>query len=212
MLDMSRRGLIAAGAVGALPAMAQAPAGPALTIGIGAPVTSMDPHFFNASFNSAIASHIFDRLTERTADARLIPGLAESWRLVSDTVWEFKLRAGVTWHDGKPFTADDVAFTIERAPNVPNAPGGFGIYLRAIQRVEILDPLTLRLHTERPHPAMPSDLSFIAIIARHAATGAATEDFNAGRAAIGTGPYRFVSFRAGDRIELVRNDAYWRGP
>jgi peptide/nickel transport system substrate-binding protein len=212
MLDMSRRGLIAAGAVGALPAMAQSPAGPALTIGIGAPVTSMDPHFFNASFNSAIASHIFDRLTERTADARLIPGLAESWRLVSDTVWEFKLRAGVTWHDGKPFTADDVAFTIERAPNVPNAPGGFGIYLRAIQRVEILDPLTLRLHTERPHPAMPSDLSFIAIIARHAATGAATEDFNAGRATIGTGPYRFVSFRAGDRIELVRNDAYWRGP
>ncbi len=210
MMKATRRALLAAAA--ATPALAQSPAGPALTIAIGAPVTSMDPHFFNASFNSAIASHIFDRLTERTADARLVPGLAESWRLVSDTVWEFKLRAGVTWHDGRAFTADDVAFTIERAPNVPNSPGGFGVFLRAITRVEILDPLTIRLHSARPHPSMPSDLGFIAIIARHAASGATTEDFNSGRATIGTGPYRFVSFRAGDRIELVRNDAYWRGP
>lgn len=209
-MSLTRRAALMTAA--ATPALAQTATGPALTIAIGAPVTSMDPHFFNASFNSAIASHIFDRLTERTADSRLVPGLAESWRLVSDTVWEFKLRAGVTWHDGRPFTADDVAFTIGRAPNVQNAPGGFAIYLRAISRVEVVDPLTLRLHTERPHPSMPSDLSFIAIIARHAASGAATEDFNSGKATIGTGPYRFVSFRAGDRIELVRNDAYWRGP
>ncbi|UPY35601.1 ABC transporter substrate-binding protein [Sediminicoccus sp. KRV36] len=212
MPQSTRRTVFAAGAAMALPARAQGPAGTGLTIAVGAPVTSMDPHFFNASFNSAIASHVFDRLTERTADARLVPGLAESWRLVSDTVWEFRLRAGVLWHDGRPFTADDVAFTIERAPNVPNSPGGFGVYLRAITRVEILDPLTIRLHSARPHPSMPSDLGFIPIIARHAASGAATEDFNAGRATIGTGPYRFVAFRAGDRIELIRNDAYWRGP
>ncbi len=210
--SLPRRTLAGIAAGTALPVAAQTPAGPALTIGVGAPVTSIDPHFFNASFNSAIASHIFDRLTERTADARMVPGLAESWRLVSDTVWEFKLRAGVRWHDGRPFTADDVAFSIERAPNVPNSPGGFGVFLRAITRVEIPDPLTIRLHSERPHPSMPSDMGFIPIIARHAATGAATEDFNSGRAAIGTGPYRFVSFRAGDRIELIRNDAYWRGP
>ena len=212
MPQTTRRAILAASAAGAMPAMAQTPPGPVLTIGVGAPVTSMDPHFFNASFNSAVASHIFDRLTERTADARLVPGLAESWRLVSDTIWEFRLRPGVQWHDGRAFTADDVAFTIERAPNVPNSPGGFGVYLRAITRVEILDPLTIRLHSARPHPSMPSDLGFIPIIARHAATGAASEDFNAGRATIGTGPYRFVSFRAGDRIELARNDAYWGGP
>ncbi|MBP0465438.1 ABC transporter substrate-binding protein [Roseomonas sp. PWR1] len=198
----------------ALPALAAKPAWPqdaALTIGVGAPVTSIDPHFFNASFNSAVASHIFDRLTERTPDARLVPGLAESWRAVSDTVWEFRLRDGMRWHDGRPFTADDVAFTIERAPRVPNSPGGFGVYLRAITRTEVVDARTIRLHSARPHPIMPSDLAFIPIIARHAATGATTEDFNSGRAAIGTGPYRFVSFRAGDRIELARNDAYWGG-
>jgi peptide/nickel transport system substrate-binding protein len=206
---LQRRALaIASAGLAASPAIAQAPT---LTIGVGAPVTSIDPHFFNASFNSAIASHIFDRLTERTADARMVPGLATAWRLVDETTWEFDLRQGVAWHDGRPFTAADVAFTIERAPNVPNSPGGFGVFLRAITRVEIVNDHRIRLHSARPHPIMPSDLGFIPIIARHAATGAATEDFNAGRAAIGTGPYRFVSFRAGDRIELVRNDAYWRG-
>ena len=205
---LGRRAALAIPALAAVPARAQ---GAALTIGVGAPVTSIDPHFFNASFNSAIASHIFSRLTERTPDARLVPGLAESWRAVSDTVWEFRLREGVRWHDGRPFTADDVAFTIERAPRVPNSPGGFGVYLRAIVRTEIVDARTIRLHSARPHPIMPSDLAFIPIVARHAASGATTEDFNSGRAAIGTGPYRFVSFRAGDRIELARNDSYW-GP
>lgn len=209
--EIGRRGTLALGTLAALPAGAQAPS-TALTIGVGAPVTSIDPHFFNASFNSAVASHIFDRLTERTPDARLVPGLAENWRVISETVWEFRLRQGVRWHDGRAFTADDVAFTIERAPRVPNSPGGFGVYLRAIARVEVVDDHTLRLHTTRPHPILPSDLAFIPIVARHAATGATTEDFNSGRAAIGTGPYRFVSFRAGDRIELVRNDAYWAGP
>lgn len=206
---IGRRGTLAIGALAALPAAAQAPAGTVLSIAVGAPVTSIDPHFFNASFNGAVASHIFDRLTERSADARLVAGLAESWRAISDTVWEFRLRAGVRWHDGRPLTADDVVFTIGRAPNVPNSPGGFGVYLRAIQRVEVVDDLTIRFHSARPHPILPSDLAFIPIIARRAATGAATEDFNSGRAAIGTGPYRLVSFRAGDRIELVRNDTYW---
>jgi peptide/nickel transport system substrate-binding protein len=210
-MQVSRRVALGLAAAASAPASAQPPAPPVLTIGVGAPVTSIDPHFFNASFNSAVASHIFDRLTERTPDARLVPGLAESWRAVSDTIWEFKLRAGVRWHDGRPFTADDAVFTFGRAPNVPNSPGGFGVYLRAIVRAEAVDALTLRLHAARPHPIMPSDLSFIPIIARHAATGAATEDFNSGRAAIGTGPYRFGSFRAGDRIELTRNDEYWRG-
>ena len=66
---------------------------------------------------------MFDRLVERDAQARLRPMLAESWRAVSNRrVWEFKLRAGVTWHDGRPFTADDVVFTIERVPNVPQQP------------------------------------------------------------------------------------------
>ncbi|GGJ32465.1 ABC transporter substrate-binding protein [Neoroseomonas lacus] len=190
----------------AAPAMAQT-----LTIGSAAPVTTIDPHFHNVGPNNALTMHIFDRLVERDGRARPHPSLAVSWRVVFDTVWEFKLREGVTWHDGRPFTADDVVFTFSRVPNVPNSPGGFQGFLRAITRVEVVDAHTLRLHTRAPHPLMPLDLASVSIISRHAGEGAATEDYNSGRAAIGTGPYRLVSYSSGDRIEMARNDA-WFGP
>ena len=73
--------------------------------------------------------------------------LAESWKAVSETVWEFKLRPGVKWHDGRDFTADDVAFTVARVPDVPNSPATFAGFVRAIRRVEVVDPLTVRFHT-----------------------------------------------------------------
>lgn len=156
--------------------------------------------------------HLFDRLVEQDARARIRPMLAESWRPVSDTVWEFKLRPGVKWHDGRDFTAEDVAFTISRVPDVPNSPATFAGFVRAIQRVEIVDPLTLRFHTAAPHPLLPVEMASVQIVSRHVGQGAATEDYNSGKAAIGTGPYRLASYRAGDRTEFVRNENYWRGP
>lgn len=182
-----------------------------LTLVSGAPVTSMDPHFHNLGPNNAMMMHVFDRLVERDARARPHPSLAESWRAVSDTVWEFRLRQGVTWHDGRPFTADDVVFSFARVPNIANSPGGFQGFLRVIDRVEVVDPHTIRLHTKRPHPLMPLDLASVSIVARHAAEGASTEDFNSGKATIGTGPYRFVSYSLGDRTELARNPSYFGG-
>ena len=109
------------------------------------------------------------------------------------------------------FTADDVAFTIQRAPNVPGSPGGFGGFVRAIERVEVVDPLTIRFHTARRtrccRPSSPRSPSSPAMPAR----APATEDYNSGKAAIGTGPYRLVAYRAGDRTELARNEDYFRG-
>ncbi len=207
---MRRRRLLAAAA----PAAAQQPQQPqqqarTLAIGVGGSVTSVDPHFYNASPNNSLMIHLFDRLVERDAQTRPQPGLAVEWRAIAPTVWEFRLRPGVKWHDGRDFTAEDVAFTIRRAPNVPNSPGGFGGMVRAITRVEVVDPLTVRLHTASPHPLLPAELASVAVISRHAGEGATTEDYNSGRAAIGTGPYRLVSYRAGDRTEMARNDAWW---
>jgi peptide/nickel transport system substrate-binding protein len=182
-----------------------------LTIAIGGSVTSLDPHFYNASPNNSVSAHFFDKLAEFDASTRLQPQLAVSWTAVEPTVWEFKLRPNVTWHDGKPFTADDVAFTIERTPNVPNSPGGFGGFVRAIQRTEIVDPLTIRFHTAAPYPMLPTDFASVAIISRHAGTGAATEDYNSGKAVIGTGPYRFSAYAPGTRTQMTRNDNYWGG-
>ncbi|SDV48806.1 ABC transporter substrate-binding protein [Chitinasiproducens palmae] len=187
-----------------------APAG-SLNIGLGGAVTTIDPHFFNATPNQVIAHCLFDRLTERSPSGRLEPGLALSWKAVTPTVWEMKLRPNVKWSDGKPFTADDVLFTINRARNVPNSPGGFSGFLRDIAKAERVDDLTLRLVTPAPAPNLPAQLAFVAIVSRHAGEGASTDDYNAGRKTIGTGPYKLVKYVPGDRVELERNDAWW-GP
>jgi len=182
-----------------------------LTIGVGGTATSIDPHFYNASPNNSIAMQIFDRLTERSAAGKLLPGLAESWEPVGDTEWRFTLREGVKWHDGVPFTADDVVFTFDRARDVPNSPGGFGGFLRAVAKVVAADDRTVMITTHAPSPKLPGDLANIAIVSRHAGEGADTTDYNSGKAAIGTGAFRFVEFRQGDQIRLERNPDWWGG-
>jgi peptide/nickel transport system substrate-binding protein len=196
----------------ALTACLAAPAlGQTLTIATGGSITSLDPHFFNAAPNNAIAEHIFGRLVGRDGQARITPDLAESWRLVSDTEWEFRLRRDVTWHDGRPFTADDVLFTLSRAPSVPNSPGGFGATLRSVKSASAPDPYTLRIVTHWPNPVLLPELASVFVVSRHAGEGATTEDYNALRATIGTGPYRVTGHRMGDRTELARNERYWAG-
>ena len=182
-----------------------------LTIAIGGSVTSLDPHFYNASPNISVSAHFFERLVDFTGNTQMRPQLAESWRPISETVWEFKLRPGVKWHDGRDFTADDVTFTVARAPDVPNSPGGFGAFVRGIQRVEVVDPLTVRFHTPGPYPLLPTDFTSVAVVSRHAGQDASTEDYNSGKAMIGTGPYRFAAYSPGTRVQMTRNDAHWGG-
>src|SRR6478735_638175 len=182
-----------------------------LTMGVGAPVTSIDPHYHQLSPNTAVAHMIFSGLTTTDGHARVIPDLAESWKAIDETTWEFKLRPGVRFHNGSEFTAEDVAFTFDRVPKVPNSPSSYAIYTRPITRVEIIDSHTIRLHTAVPYPLMPTDLAQVMILDRETHAAATTEGFNAGPMAIGTGPYRMVSHRNGDRIEFERNDAYWGG-
>jgi len=191
-------------AVAVQPAFAQE-----LRIAVAADVTSIDPHFFNLFPNNNVAEHIFDKLVQMDPDSHMIPGLATSWKPIDDTTWEFKLRKGVKFHDGSELTAEDVAFTIDRIPNVPNSPGPFTAYTKAIISKQIVDPYTIRLKYAAPYPLAPNDLSTIYIVSKKIATGASTEDFNTGKAAIGSGRYKFVKYVNGDRIDLVRNDNYW---
>src|SRR5690606_8374139 len=107
-----------------------------------------------------------------------------------------------------PFTADDVLFTMERAPNVPNSPAGFGLYAKGKTAVKI-DDYTVHFKTEDPYPLMANDLATIAIVSKKHGEGATTEDYNSGKATIGTGPYKFKEYVPGDRIVMTRNDDYW---
>jgi len=181
-----------------------------LVIGLGADVTSIDPHNNNAAPNNSIAEQIFNKLIENDASQKPKPGLAESWQTIDDLTWEFKLRRGVKFHDGSEFTAADVAFSIER-PGIINTPGGFTIFTRAITEKIIVDPYTIRLKTATPYPNMPIDMAGLIIVSSKAAKGAVAADFDSGKATIGTGPWKFVRYIKGDRIELARNDNYW-GP
>ncbi|MBR0680533.1 ABC transporter substrate-binding protein [Roseomonas eburnea] len=203
-----RRAFATLAAVGMAVAAGQVHAQTA-TIAVGAPVTSIDPHYHQLSPNNAVSDSIFDKLVNTDAQARNIPGLATEWRVVEPTVWEFRLRPNVRFHNGNAFTAEDVAFTLQRLPNVPNSPSSYAVYARPITRIEVVDPLTIRFHTAQPYPLLPLDMTNVRIIDRESSENVTTEDFNSLRAAAGTGPYRAVTHRNGDRIEFERWDGYW---
>ena len=179
-----------------------------LRAGIKGEPSSIDPHYHNLTPNNALAREIFDRLIMPDDKQRLQPGLAVSWKAVDDLTWEFNLRKGVKFHDGSPFTADDVVFTFERAPNVPNSPSSFMTYLKG-KKISKIDDHTVHIKTERPYPLMPNDMMTFSIISKKHGQGANTEDYNNGKAAIGTGQFKFVEWIPGDRLVLERNENYW---
>ncbi len=187
-------------------------AGPALAedlvIGLGAEVTSVDPHYHNLGPNNQLGFMIFDRLANPDERQNFKPGLAVSWEPIDPTTWEFKLREGVKFHDGSDFNADDVLCTFERAPNVPNSPASFSTYTKG-KTFEKVDDYTVHVKTADPYPLMVNDLGNIAIISNETGCNGSTEDFNAGKAAVGTGPFKFVEYVPGDRIVLEGNDDYW---
>jgi peptide/nickel transport system substrate-binding protein len=180
-----------------------------IRIALSSEPSSMDPHFHALAPNNTIAAHMFETLTRFDSDSQLGPALAESWRLINDTTWEFKLRKGVKFHDGNDLTAEDVAWSLDRPAAIKNSPGPFTLYTRQIVNKEIVDPLTIRLMTAVPYPLMPNDLSQIFIVSKKATQGLASEEFALGKGMAGTGPFRFATFRRGERVDLIRNDAYW---
>jgi peptide/nickel transport system substrate-binding protein len=196
---------IVTGLAAAVPALAAN-----LTIGLGTDVTSIDPHYHNLTPNNNVASHLYGYLVTRDEKSKPVPGLATEWKVVDPLTWEFKLRRGVRFHDGSEFTAADVVASIERVPKVPKSPSPFTAYTKQIAKIEVVDPYTVRFRTATPYPLMPSDMTQVAIISK-AHANASTEDFNAGKAAIGTGPYKLVRYAKGERIELARNDGWWGG-
>lgn len=182
-----------------------------LKLAVSSPISSVDPHYQNLVPNNAVAAHIFDTLVMMTADAQIVPALAESLKSVNDTTWEVKLRKGVKFHDGSDFTAEDVVFSLDRPVTVVKSPAPFTIYTRAITEKKIIDPYTLEFKTATPYPLLPNDLAQVSIVSKKAALNAPSEDFNSGKAAVGTGPYKFASYAQDERIELAANPNYWGG-
>jgi len=180
-----------------------------LRIGLSGEVSSLDPHLLASQPNLTVARHVFESLTDVDARTRLIPGLAEQWRALDANTWEFRLRRGVKFHDGSEFSAEDAVFSLQRPLSIKGSPGGFASYVRAVESATAVDSHTLRVKTKYPYGALPEDINSILIVSKKAAQNAGPEDFDSGRAMVGTGPYRFVRYQRGDRLELRRHDQWW---
>lgn len=181
-----------------------------LTVGLRSGTDTLDPHF-GATGNSVSAlRNIYDTLVSRDEKLEPTPGLATAWRLIDDNTWEFDLRPGVKFHDGSDFTGDDVKYSIERVPNAQGPTGGMMLYMTGIRSVEVVSPLKIRILTSAPTPLLLRNLAQLFIIPRKLGTPT-PEDFQSGRAAIGTGPYKLVSWQPKGDLVLARHDQYW-GP
>ncbi len=179
-----------------------------LRLGLMAEPTTLDPHFHNFTPNDSALSHIYERLIQVNDKGELTAGLAESWSRTDDLTWVFKLRAGVLWHDGRPFTADDVVFTFGRAADIPGSPSSFASAIKG-KAIRKVDDLTVEITTPAADPLMLHQVARIMLVPRAKTRTVKTEDFNTGAAAIGTGPFKLLEFTPGTQLVLARNDNYW---
>ncbi len=199
-----------------------------LVIGVQTETTSVDPHNYVGGGDNQIRMHLFDAIVAMNASQKIEPALAESWTLANGVTWTFKLRQGVTFHDGAPFTANDFIYTICRIRNFKEATGSFSRYTGAIKTIDAPDEGTVVVTTTAPYPALLNELSALAVISAKAAGQTqkiAFDDktcgidkwpdapsFNSGKMAIGTGPYKYVAFAPSTHLRMARNDRYWAGP
>jgi peptide/nickel transport system substrate-binding protein len=176
---------------------------------------SADPHAQNEGVNNNINDYVYERLTARDRKLGLVPSLATSWELRAPGVWRFHLRKGVTFHDGSPFTADDVVFSLGRAM-LPSS--NFKVYAGPVSRVRKVDAHTVEIETPLPAAVMHDNLTQVRIMSRawcekHRAT--VPQDFKTGeetfasRHANGTGPFILEKREAEVATTLVKNPKWW---
>lgn len=180
-----------------------------LSMGASYPIISLDPQFQNNVGNSQIAGSIFEQLVERDTSGAIVPRLSESWSLINDTTWEFKLRPNVKFHNGSDFLADDVAYSISRVRTIENSPSPFTNLVESVKSVEIIDPLTVHIHTHAPNPILPVELAAIFMMDKQTHDGVPSSNFDNSAIVVGTGPLRLGSYRPQESAELIRNDEYW---
>jgi len=147
-------------------ARAQTPAAPitALSFARATEQSSIDPHFSQTGPNNATAAGIFERLVTFTAGNQLEPGLATSWKTLDPLTWEINLRPGVKFHDGTPFTAQDVAYSLERVRHIPRSPASFAHAVTNVAAAEAVAPLTLRIRTPTPTPLLMQQVGLIFMV------------------------------------------------
>ena len=177
--------------------------------------SSADPHGQNQIVNNAINGQVYESLVKRGKKTEIIPSLAERWTQVSPTVWRFHLRKGVVWHDGSPFSAEDVVFSYQRAQGDTST---FRVYARAAGEPRKVDDHTVEFTTPVPNPVMLETVALLAVMSKawcekhavqRAQDFAKKEETHATRNAMGTGPFTLASREPDVRSVFKRNPRWW---
>jgi len=176
---------------------------------------SMDPHSLAEAVQLAFLGNVFEPLVSNDKALKPIPALATKWFLTSPTVWRFELRRGVKFHDDRPFTADDVVFSLERARGEGSDMKGNLASVKAVRKV---DDFTVDVETHGPNPILPNLLTLTYVMSRSWAEANAAQrpvdrrkgvENVATTKANGTGPYRLRERQPGVRTVLERHVGYW---
>jgi peptide/nickel transport system substrate-binding protein len=176
---------------------------------------SMDPHSLNESLQLSVTGNVYEGLVGRNKDLSLAPALATSWKQTSPTVWRFELRKGVQFHDGTPFTADDVLFSFART-QVDGS--DMKSYTNDFKEVRKVNDFVVEIETKAPFPILPDVISLVYIMSKKwAETNQATRPVDrrkgvenaASFRANGTGPFRLRERQPNVRTTFARNGSYW---
>jgi len=180
-------------------------------------ITSMDPHSFNESLQLSFTGSIYEPLVARAKNMALTPALATQWARTSPTVWRFELRQGVKFHDGSPFSADDVVFSFKRAASDDGDMKGYVAPIKAVRKV---NDHAVDIETTAPFPILPDTLTSLYMLSKKWCEENRAEkpvdkrkgvENTASFKSNGTGPYRLKERQPSTRTVLVRNLNYW-GP
>jgi peptide/nickel transport system substrate-binding protein len=175
-----------------------------VTIGLTSDPSHLYPLAGEELSSNIMYYHLYDPLVKRSPDLTFGPGLAESWENVDDTTWRFKLREGVTFHNGNAFTASDVVFTVEKARESIRPD-----LVANIASITAVDDLTVEIKTPAPYAVLPNDLAELLILDEDYTTETGDEQMDL--QPMGTGPYMLEEWIKEERLVLTAFDDYWGG-
>jgi peptide/nickel transport system substrate-binding protein len=172
-------------------------------------LTTLEPYrMVSIHPHGSVAIHLWDTLTLLNDNLQVEPHLAESWRLVNNFTWEFKLREGIAFHNGELLDAEAVRFSIERARSMPGSLETLAEDV-GLEQVEIVDDYTLRITTRQPVANLPFHLAFLEVLPPAYYSEAPSERLAV--APIGSGPYRLEQWVPGEGLVLEAVSSYWKG-
>jgi len=179
------------------------------TLVLGVDAETLDPHVTTNAFSLSMMKALFDTLVVLDTNLAPQPWLAQSWETPNDSTWRFKLRSGVTFHDGSPFNAEAAKYSLDRYVD-PATKNPQAAVLKPVTGVKIIDDSTIEVTTDGPYAALLNALWNAAFMMSPSAVAAAGQDV--AKKPVGTGQYSFVEWVPGEHLVMQANPRYWGPP